>query len=52
MGIFNETLPGKSTGRKLRRFAVLGRGDGGARRLAGEVTPGDFSLSVEFFRSI
>jgi hypothetical protein len=39
-------------GRKLLRFAVLGRGEGGARRLPGEVTPGDFSKSREAFRSI
>lgn len=42
MGILSERLPGASIGRKLRRLAVLGSGDGGARRV-GEVTTGDIS---------
>jgi hypothetical protein len=52
MGILSERLPGVSIGRKLLRLAALGRGEGGTRRLPGEVTPGDFSMSPEICCSI
>lgn len=47
IGILSEMVPGASIGRKLRRFALLGSGEGGARRF-GEDKPGDtFSMSRE-----